>query len=155
MSARADKLHQGLFRMISFNLICKNDHEFEGWFRNSAEFNRQAKKHLIGCPDCGDTEVTKSLMAPVVGAKDMVRAGRTEKAEQARKVRKMLGEVRDYVETNFDDVGDDFTDEARKIYYGESDERPIYGNATDEDAKELADEGVPVGKLPWVKRADN
>ena len=94
-------------------------------------------------------------MAPVVGAKDTVRAGRTEKAEQARKVRKMLGEVRDYVETNFDDVGDDFTDEARKIYYGESDERPIYGNATDEDAKELADEGVPVGKLPWVKRADN
>ena len=155
MSARADKLQQGPFAVISFNLICKNDHEFEGWFRNSADFDRQAKKQLIACPDCDNTEVTKSLMAPVVGAKDTVRAGRTEKAEQARKVRKMLGEVRDYVETNFDDVGDDFTDEARKIYYGESDERPIYGNATDEDAKDLADEGVPVGKLPWVKRADN
>jgi hypothetical protein len=142
--------------MISFNLICKNDHEFEGWFRNSADFDRQAKKRLIGCPDCGDTEVTKSLMAPVVGAKDTVRAGRTEKAEQAKKLKKMLGEVREYVETNFDDVGDDFTEEARKIYYGEADERPIYGNASDEDAKELADEGVPVGKLPWVKpRAEN
>jgi len=141
--------------MISFNLICRNDHEFEGWFRNSADFEGQAKKQLVACPACGDVKIAKSLMAPVVGAKDTVRAGRTEKAEQARKVRKMLGEVRDYVETNFDDVGDDFTDEARKIYYGESDERPIYGNATDEDAKELADEGVPVGKLPWVKRADN
>lgn len=141
--------------MISFNLICKNDHEFEGWFRNSADFDRQAKKQLIACPECGDSKIAKSLMAPVVGAKGAVRADRTEKAEQAKKVRKMLGEVRDYVETNFDDVGDDFTEEARKIYYGESDERPIYGNATDEDAKELAEEGVPVGKLPWVKRADS
>ena len=138
--------------MISFNLICKNDHEFEGWFRNSADFDRQAKKQLIACPECSDSKIAKSLMAPVVGAKGAVRADRTEKA---KKVRKMLGEVRDYVETNFDDVGDDFTEEARKIYYGESDERPIYGNATDEDAKELAEEGVPVGKLPWVKRADS
>lgn len=142
--------------MISFNLICKNDHEFEGWFRNSADFDRQAGKKLIECPECGDTGIVKSLMAPVVGAKDTVRASRTEKAEQAKKLRKMLGEVREYVETNFDDVGDDFTDEARKIYYGEADERPIYGNATDEDAKDLAEEGVPVGKLPWVKpRAEN
>ena len=141
--------------MISFNLICKNDHEFEGWFRNSADFERQTKKQLVACPACGDVKIGKSLMAPVVGAKDTVLARRTEKAEEARKVRKMLGEVRDYVEKNFDDVGDDFTDEARKIYYGESDERPIYGNATDDDAKELAEEGVPVGKLPWVKPADS
>jgi hypothetical protein len=148
-------LDQGQFGMISFNLICKNDHEFEGWFRNSADFDRQAKKQLIACPECSDSKIAKSLMAPVVGAKGAVSADRTEKAEQAKKVRKMLGEVRDYVETNFDDVGDDFTEEARKIYYGESDERPIYGNATDEDAKELAEEGVPVGKLPWVKRADS
>ncbi len=142
--------------MISFNLICKNDHEFEGWFRNSADFDRQAKKHLIACPDCGDAHIEKALMAPVVGAKGAVRAARAEKVAQARKFKKMLGEVREYVETNFDDVGDAFPEEARKIYYGEADERPIYGNATDEDAKELAEEGVPVGKLPWVKpRAEN
>jgi len=142
--------------MISFNLICKNDHEFEGWFRNSADFDRQAKKRLIACPDCDNTEVSKSLMAPVVGAKDAVRATRAEKVAQARNLKKMLGKVREYVETNFDDVGDAFPEEARKIYYGEADERPIYGNATDEDAKELAKEGVPVGKLPWVKpRAEN
>ena len=141
--------------MISFNLICQNDHEFEGWFRNSADFERQAKKQIIECPACGDVQIQKSLMAPVVGAKETVRARRTEKAEEARNLRRMLGEVRNYVEKNFDDVGDDFTNEARKIYYGESDERPIYGNATDDDAKELAEEGVPVGKLPWVKRADS
>ena len=141
--------------MISFNLICKNDHEFEGWFRNSDDFARQSKEQLISCPECGNTQIEKSVMAPVVGAKDAVVTDRGEKAAQARELRKMLGKVRDYVETNFDDVADDFTDEARKIYYGETDERPIYGNATDEDARELADEGVPVGKLPWVKRADN
>jgi hypothetical protein len=141
--------------MISFNLICTNDHEFEGWFRNSDDFARQSKKSLVACPECGDTDVAKSMMAPDVGIKETVVADRSAKAEQARKLRKMLGEVRDYVETNFDDVGDDFTEEARKIYYGESDERPIYGNASDEEAKELAEEGVPVGKLPWVKRADS
>ena len=138
--------------MISFNLICKNEHEFEGWFQNSADFEKQAKKQLIECPVCGDTGVEKSLMAPAVGAKTAVRAQRVEKAEAEKKLRKMLGEMRDYVETNFDDVGDNFPDEARKIYYGESEERGIYGNASDEEAKDLAEEGVPVGRLPWAKR---
>jgi len=141
--------------MISFNLICKNEHEFEGWFQNSADFEKQAKKQLIECPVCGDTGVEKSLMAPAVGAKTAVRAQRVEKAEAEKKLRKMLGEVRDYVETNFDDVGDNFPDEARKIYYGESEERGIYGNASDEEAKDLAEEGVPVGRLPWAKRMDS
>ncbi|MBO6783948.1 MAG: DUF1178 family protein [Alphaproteobacteria bacterium] len=141
--------------MISFNLICKNDHEFEGWFQNSADFDKQSKKKLVECPVCGDTKVEKSIMAPAVGAKSAVRAQRVEKAEAQKKLRKMLGEVRDYVETNFDDVGDEFPDEARKIYYGESEERGIYGNATEEEARELAEEGVPVGKLPWPKRMDS
>lgn len=141
--------------MISFNLICTKDHEFEGWFRNSADFDKQAKKNLIECPVCGDAQIEKSLMAPSIGAKAEVQATRVEKAEQAKQLRKMLGEVRDYVETNFDDVGDEFPDEARKIYYGESEERPIYGNASEDDAKELAEEGVPVGKLPWAKPTDS
>ncbi len=141
--------------MISFNLICTDDHEFEGWFRNSADFDKQAKKKLIECPVCGDTGIEKSLMAPAVGAKSEVQATRIEKAGQAKKLRKMLGEVRDYVETNFDDVGDEFPDEARKIYYGESEERPIYGNASEDEAQDLAEEGVPVGRLPWPKRTDS
>ncbi len=141
--------------MISFNLICKNEHEFEGWFQNSADFEKQAKKQLIECPVCGDTGVEKSLMAPAVGAKTAVLAQRVEKAEAEKKLRKMLGEMRDYVETNFDDVGDNFPDEARKIYYGESEERGIYGNASDEEAKDLAEEGVPVGRLPWAKRMNS
>lgn len=141
--------------MISFNLICAHDHEFEGWFQNSSDFETQRKKHLIECPICGDTQIEKSLMAPTVGAKGEVRSQRIEKAEQAKKLRKMLGEVRDYVETNFDDVGDEFPDEARKIYYGESEDRAIYGNASEEEANDLADEGVSVGRLPWPRRTDS
>jgi hypothetical protein len=94
-------------------------------------------------------------MAPTIGAKGEVRAQRIEKAEQSKKLRKMLGEVRDYVETNFDDVGDEFPDEARKIYYGESEDRAIYGNASEEEAKDMAEEGVPVGRLPWPKQTDS
>ncbi|MDE0780440.1 MAG: DUF1178 family protein [Alphaproteobacteria bacterium] len=141
--------------MISFNLICTHDHEFEGWFQKSSDFERQAKKNLIECPVCGDARIEKSLMAPTIGAKGEVRARRIEKAEQSKQLRKMLGKVRDYVETNFDDVGDEFPDEARKIYYGESEDRAIYGNASEEEAKDMAEEGVPVGRLPWPKQTDS
>lgn len=138
--------------MISFNLTCANGHEFEGWFQNSETYEAQAKKQLIECPICGDTQVEKGLMAPAVGAKGVARETREEKAAAMRKMRKLMTEVRDHVEKNFDNVGDQFPEEARRIYYGEVDERPIYGDATEEEARDLADEGVPVGRLPWPKK---
>lgn len=138
--------------MISFNLICSKGHEFGGWFPSSDNFGKQVKKKQIACPTCGDTAVSKSIMAPSVAAKSVVKDTRKAKAA---KMRKMLTEVRDHVEKNFDDVGDQFPEEARRIYYGESEERDIYGNASDEEAEELADEGVPVGRLPWIKRPNS
>ena len=138
--------------MISFNLTCSNGHEFEGWFSSSANYEEQAKKHLVECPACGDTQVEKGLMAPAVGAKSESRAARAEKAAAMRKMRKLMSEMREHVEKNFDDVGRQFPEEARKIYYGEADERPIYGDATDDEARELAEEGVPVARLPWPKK---
>ena len=138
--------------MISFNLICSKGHEFGGWFPNSDSFEKQVKKKQIPCPDCGDTKVSKSIMAPTVTAKSAVKEKRTA---DAAKLRKMLGEVRDHVEKNFDDVGDEFPEEARRIYYGETEPRDIYGNASDEEAEDLAEEGVPVGRLPWLKRPNS
>ena len=138
--------------MISFNLTCSKGHEFGGWFPSSESFEKQINKKQIPCPDCGDTAVSKSIMAPAVTAKSTVKAKR--KAEAA-KLRKMLTEVRDHVEKNFDDVGDEFPEEARRIYYGESEVRDIYGNASDEEAEDLAEEGVPVGRLPWLKRPNS
>ena len=138
--------------MISFNLSCSKGHEFGGWFPNTAGFEKQVKKQLIACPTCGDTAVSKSVMAPAVAAKSVVKSERKAKAE---KVREMLTELRNHVEENFDDVGDQFPEEARRIYYGETEARDIYGNASDDDAEEMAEEGLPVGRLPWIKRPSN
>ena len=138
--------------MISFNLTCSQGHEFEGWFQNSATFAAQAEKHLVECPTCGDTHVEKGLMAPAIGAKTAVREVRAEKTAALRKMRKLMAEVREHVEENFDNVGTQFPEEARKIYYGEADDRPIYGDATEDEARALAEEGVPVARLPWPKK---
>lgn len=138
--------------MISFNMTCSEGHEFGGWFPNSASFDKQVKKKQIACPTCGDTAVSKSVMAPAITAKSEVKESR---AAKAAKMRKMLAEVRNHIEKNFDDVGDEFPEEARRIYYGESEARDIYGNASDDEAEELADEGVPVGRVPWIKRPNS
>ena len=138
--------------MISFNMICSRGHEFGGWFPNSDSFEEQVKKKQISCPDCGDTSVSKSIMAPAISSKSV---NKSEPKVNSTKFRKLLSEVRDHVEKNFDDVGDQFPEEARKIYYGESEARDIYGNASDEEAEDLVEEGVTVGMLPWIKRPNS
>ena len=138
--------------MISFNMTCSEGHEFGGWFPNSASFDKQVKKKQIACPTCGDTTVSKSVMAPAITTKSEVKESR---AAKAAKMRKMLAEVRNHIEKNFADVGDEFPEEARRIYYGETEARDIYGNASDDEAEELADEGVPVGRVPWIKRPNS
>lgn len=139
--------------MIVFDLRCDQAHVFEAWFPDSKTFERQAKKGQVTCPVCGDTKVEKALMAPNIST------GRKKDAEkekaQAAKVMQALSEVRRQVEENCDYVGPQFAEEARKIHYGETDERGIYGEATKEESKELADEGIEVGVIPWVPRADN
>ncbi len=139
--------------MIVFDLRCDQEHVFEAWFPDSKTFERQAKKGQVTCPVCGDTKVEKALMAPNIST------GRKKDAEkekaQAAKVMQALSEVRRQVEENCDYVGPQFAEEARKIHYGETDERGIYGEATKEESKELADEGIEVGVIPWVPRADN
>lgn len=139
--------------MIVFDLRCNKGHVFEAWFPDSRTFDRQAKKGQVVCPVCGDTQVEKALMAPNIST------GRKKDAEQekaqAAKVIQALSEVRRQVEENCDYVGPQFAEEARKIHYGETEERGIYGEATKEESKELADEGIEVGVIPWVPRADN
>ena len=139
--------------MIVFDLRCGKEHVFEAWFPDSKTFERQAKKGQVTCPVCGDTKVEKALMAPNIST------GRKKDAEkekaQAAKVMQALSEVRRQVEENCDYVGPQFAEEARKIHYGETEERGIYGEATKEESKELADEGIEVGVIPWVPRADN
>lgn len=134
--------------MIKYRLICDSDHEFEGWFRDSADYDVQSQEGLIECPSCGSGEVRKAVMAPAIARsgskKDRLAAIHHDMA-------KAVARARDYVEKNYDYVGDKFPEEARKIHYGESEERGIYGEASGKDVKALIDEGVQVAPLPGAK----
>lgn len=139
--------------MIKYSLMCGADHEFEGWFRDSADFDHQSARGLIDCPTCGSDEVRKAVMAPAVARRDGTRKERLAAVQQdmARAVLR----AREYVEKNFDYVGEKFPEEARKIHYGETKERAIYGEASGKDVKALIDEGVEIAPLPGAqKKAD-
>lgn len=142
--------------MILYELRCSADHGFEAWFKDGATYDRQAEAGEIVCPVCGDTHVGKALMAPRL-AKGRVE-GEAPVAEtdgEAVRMREALTQLRQQVETNCDYVGDRFAEEARKIHYGETGRRNIYGEATDDQARELVDEGIKVGRIPWLPRTDS
>lgn len=143
--------------MILFDLKCSSDHVFEAWFPDSASYEKQVKAKTVECPICGDTKVTKAPMAPRISAKSN-KSGAVEKqtsvmsADDQNKAMALLRELREHVEANCDYVGPDFPEEARKIHYGETEKRNIYGEATDDEAQALQDEGLEIGQLPWLPK---
>jgi hypothetical protein len=150
--------------MICFSLNCENDHTFEGWFRDGATYERQAQDGDIACPTCGVRAVRKAMMAPAVvrsGGRDLVPVPEpavpappvTDEVKAAFAVA-MLRRLRTHVMENFENVGERFPEEARRIHYGDAEEREIYGRATLEEAKELVEEGVSVRPLPDVPELD-
>lgn len=134
--------------MILFDLRCANGHAFEAWFRDSATYDQQAEAGAISCAICGDGQVSKALMAPAVAS------GPRIDEERAAKVVKKWREVQRHIEKNFDHVGSQFPEEARKMHYGEAEKRSIYGEATRAEAKELSDEGIKVSQVPWLPPHD-
>jgi hypothetical protein len=138
--------------MIKYELKCRKDHVFEAWFYDSATYDKQAAGGKIVCPVCNSRKITKAPMAPRIGkSKGEVAAAEAKEVAIAMKA---LRELREHVEKNADYVGDQFAEEARKIHYGETDKRNIYGEATKEEAKELVEEGIDVAMIPWVPRGD-
>jgi len=135
--------------MILFSLRCASGHEFEAWFRDGDGFEAQQKAGGIACPDCGDAQVEKAVMAPRIGhSREKI------PALSPAQMRAALVELRRQVETNCDYVGERFAEEARRIHYREVDPRGIYGEATSEESKELAEEGISFGRIPWVPTTD-
>ena len=131
--------------MIAYSLRCHKGHEFEGWFRDSSAFDAQSSAGHLTCPSCNSVRIEKAIMAPAVsGTKKGVRS----KAPSAQQMRQFATGLRKYVHENADYVGPDFAEEARKIHYGETPSRHIYGEATHKDAQELIEEGVDVAPLP-------
>lgn len=135
--------------MIRFTLRCSAGHEFEGWFRGNDGFEAQRDAGEIACAQCGDTRVEKALMAP-----NIARSRRTGPPLSPAQMRAALIELRRQVESNCDYVGERFAEEARKIHYGEADPHGIYGEATAEESRELSDEGISFGRVPWIPTTD-
>jgi hypothetical protein len=143
--------------MIRYALICGNGHSFESWFRNSAAFDKQARRELVSCPVCGSAKVEKEIMSPrLSGSRKREEAAPPsgEKTPVAimspreREFRTKLRELREHLTKNADNVGQRFPEEARKMHYGEIDHRSIYGEASPEEAKKLHEEGIEFHPLP-------
>lgn len=137
--------------MIRFSLVCKDDHDFDGWFASSEDFEKQRKRGLIACPFCDSTKVSKSLMAPSVStgrSKDAMAVATVD--TRRREIVQKMKELRETITSNAEDVGRRFPEEARKIHYGETEERGIYGEASKEEVESLLDEGVEIAPLPPV-----
>ncbi len=131
--------------MIAYSLRCHKGHEFEGWFRDSLAFDEQSASGHLSCPSCKSIRIEKAIMAPAVsGTKKTART----KAAEAKQMRQFATGLRKYVQQNADYVGPNFAEEARKIHYGETPDRHIYGEATARDAKDLVEEGIDVAPLP-------
>jgi len=137
--------------VIKYGLSCDRNHDFEGWFSSAADFERQAEAALVSCPVCGSVAITKQMMAPSVATgrqKDAARAvvmGQVQK-EAIGKLKELVTQIRE----NSEDVGERFTEEARKIHYGEADARGIMGQATLEQAREMLEEGIDIAPLPVI-----
>jgi hypothetical protein len=154
--------------MIHYQLQCGQLHGFDGWFNDSASFEKQARRGLIECPECGGTDVERALMAPALAKRESLPApvatpevaapvAPTEKIAAVRlpaQVLAVLQRMRAEVEKNCDYVGPGFADQARAMHRGEVEPKSIYGETTEEQAESLAEEGIEVAKIPWVPRAD-
>lgn len=143
--------------MIRYALCCEAGHTFESWFNNSTAFERQAARGLVACPMCGSAKVEKAIMAPSLGGgrdAPSTPAAESEKtpvaivSKEEVELRKKLKELRDHIVKSADYVGEKFPEEARRMHYGEIEHRSIYGEASPESAKSLADEGIEFHPLP-------
>ena len=133
---------------IRFSLVCEHGHEFEGWFRSGGDFEAQNGRRLVQCAVCGSQSISKALMAPAVSTararEKMLGTGAAETAAAMMKLRELAKEAI----AGCEDVGDRFAEEARKIHYGEADNRGIKGEADLEEVAELLDEGIVILPVP-------
>ena len=153
-------------RMIRYALVCDQAHDFESWFADSAAYDKQVKRKLVACPQCGSTAVEKAIMAPRLAVEASARRLRNRApaaapdkppaapvammSPQEQELRSKLKELREHLTKNADNVGPKFPEEARKMHYGEIEHRSIYGEASPDDAKELAEEGIEFHPLPML-----
>lgn len=142
--------------MIKYALACEQAHEFESWFPSSEAFETQRQRGFVTCPFCDSSKVDKQIMAPSVARTDKAPGAKPEVqpmavlSDKEREIRAALRALREHVIRNSEDVGKDFVEEARKMHYGEAEERSIYGEADLDEARALLEEGIDVLPIPHV-----
>lgn len=130
--------------MIRYALVCDEAHRFEAWFSSSGDYDRQAGRGLVECPECGSVEVRKQVMAPAVTTSRK----RETMANEAPGFEAVARKVQAHIRKHYDNVGPGFAAEARAIHEGEKPARLIYGETTPEEREKLAEDGVPCAPLP-------
>ena len=140
--------------MIKYNLKCKHKHEFESWFLDSKEFEKLKSKKMIECIFCKTKSIEKSIMAPSVLSQEQKQKNQ-KSIKYIKKVQKDLLKMRNFVEKNFEYVGNNFPREVRNVYYDKRKNKNIYGKATPEETQELEEEGIELATIPWINNKKN
>lgn len=137
--------------MIIYDCVCENEHVFEGWFKDSSSMNEQLKKGLVTCPVCESNKINIKPSTFGIISKRVEQPKNTKNKPDAYHFYRA---VKEYIDKNFEDVGPRFAEEALKIHWGDAEKRNIKGTATQEEERELIEEGVPFFKLNFPKFND-
>ena len=139
--------------MIKYNLKCDNEHEFESWFSDSKEFERLKTRKLLECIYCDSKKIKKSIMAPMISVSKNNKVNKFKINEKIlQNKRNQLIKLRNFIEKNFEYVGEDFSKKVREIYYDKKNKKTIYGITSPEERKELKEEGINLLSIPWVDK---
>ena len=143
--------------MIKYRLVCKKCNlSFDSWFASSKEYDKLKKKKLINCHSCGSVKVEKNLMAPKLISKNFSLKNEKKDLMKYQKIKKTISEYQKFIKNNFDYVGENFTYEARSIHYNDKKRKKgIYGKASNQDLKELKEEGIDTQVIPWIENENS
>ena len=140
--------------MIKYNLKCKHKHEFESWFLDSKEFEKLKSKKMIECIFCKTKSIEKSIMAPNILSKEQKQKNQ-KSTKYIKKIQKDLLKMQNFIEKNFEYVGNNFPREVRNVCYDKRKNKNIYGKATPEETQELEEEGIELAAIPWIDNKKN
>ncbi len=138
--------------MIKYILKCDRDHEFESWFSDSKEFDKLNRKNFLECIFCSSNKIQKSIMSPMVSGVKSKEKNLNFVSQELKKEKIKLIKLRNYVEQNFEFVGDKLSKKVREVYYDKNSKKSIYGTTTNEEREELAEEGIELLSIPWVSK---
>ena len=143
--------------MIKYKLKCKNcSLLFDSWFASSKEYEKLKRKNYLNCHSCGSIKVEKNLMAPKLISKNFSLKNEKKDLMKYQKIKKTISEYQKFIKNNFDYVGENFTYEARSIHYNDKKRKKgIYGKASNQDLKELKEEGIDTQVIPWIENENS